>query len=170
MIKSSGVQKLFFILIVFTFTACRQKTFKEKLDSLYNNSVTLLTPDELNKKINAGKQFYILDARAKKEYEVSHLKNARWVGYSNFKLKKVKDIPKDADILLYCTVGYRSEKIGEKLKNSGYRHVYNLYGGIINWSNGGHKVFNTDGEQTDRVNTYSKSWSKYLIKGIAVYD
>jgi methionine salvage enolase-phosphatase E1 len=41
-----------------------------------------------------------LDAREKKEFDVSHLKNAVWVGYDDFDLSRVKAISKDNCLLL----------------------------------------------------------------------
>tara|TARA_B100000768_G_C11171243_1_gene328804 strand:+ start:178 stop:360 length:183 start_codon:yes stop_codon:yes gene_type:complete len=51
------------------------------------------------------------------------------------------NINKSDIIIVYCTIGYRSEKISEELKLKGYKYVYNLYGGIIQWVNKGNKVF-----------------------------
>lgn len=60
-----------------------------------------------------AKQAYLLDDREQRKFEVSHLANARFVGYNDFSLDRVADIPKDSTILVYCSVGYRSEKVGE---------------------------------------------------------
>ena len=42
------------------------------------------------------------------------------VGFKDFDLSMVDDLPKDAIIVTYCSVGYRSERIGEKLKKAGF--------------------------------------------------
>ena len=49
---------------------------------------------------------------------------------------------KSDTIVLYCSIGYRSEKIGEKLVEMGYGHVFNLYGGIFEWVNRDLPVYN----------------------------
>jgi len=41
----------------------------------------------------------LLDTREKKEYEISHIPGAIWVGYNNFKLNRVKELAKDAKIV-----------------------------------------------------------------------
>ena len=79
----------------------------------------------------------LLDTREKKEYEISHIPGAIWVGYNNFKLKRVKEIAKDTKIVTYCSVGYRSERIGEKLQKAGFTDVSNLKGSIFKWVNEG---------------------------------
>ena len=67
--------------------------------------------------------------------------------------------------MVYCTLGVRSEDIAEQLKKAGYKNTYNLFGGIIEWKNNGHKVFNETGEETKKFHVSSKFWSKWLLKG-----
>lgn len=45
---------------------------------------------------------------------------------------------------------------------AGYIQVYNLYGGIFEWVNEGHPVFNDQGE-TDKIHAYNKLWGMWLI-------
>jgi 3-mercaptopyruvate sulfurtransferase SseA len=70
---------------------------------------------------------------------------------------------------VYCSVGYRSERVGEKLQKLGYQNVYNIYGGIFEWKNEGMQVVNRQNQPTDSVHTYNKNWSKWLLKGVKVY-
>lgn len=112
----------------------------------------------------------ILDAREKIEYDVSHLPEAIFVGYSNFSedevSKRFKD--KSASIVVYCSIGIRSENIASKLQKAGYTNVSNLYGGIFEWKNTDFKVF-SNGKETNKVHTFSKNWAKYLEKGEKIY-
>lgn len=137
------------------------------LDSLYKHSVPLISVEEL--KSMDHHNLYILDSRESKEYEVSHLKNARNVGYFWFDMRNVYDIPKDANIVVYCSVGYRSEKIAEKLIKYGFKNVFNLYGSIFEWVNEGNPVYKSSGVQTSEVHTYDKNWSKWVERGTKVY-
>jgi rhodanese-related sulfurtransferase len=115
------------------------------------------------------KNVYFLDTREKEEFEVSHLKNARNVGYIWFDMRRVYDIPKDATIIVYCSVGYRSEKIGEKLLKYGYKNVYNLYGSIFEWANKGNPLYKSSGVQTTEIHTYNKTWARWVERGTKVY-
>jgi len=148
--------------------ACGQMTFEEKLESLYKKSVPLIGDTEL--KDISDNEVYILDTRSEEEFEVSHIQGAQFVDYKSFEIEDVKSIPKDATVIVYCSVGYRSERIGEKMLESGYENVNNLYGGIFNWKNNGHQVVNNLNLPTDSVHTYNKRWSKWLEKGVKVYD
>ncbi|NND79448.1 MAG: rhodanese-like domain-containing protein [Maribacter sp.] len=113
-----------------------------------------------------------LDTREIDEFKVSHLKNAVWVGYDTFDPKIVKDSIPDTNtpIVVYCSIGVRSEDIGEKLQKLGYKNIQNLYGGIFKWKNLGHPVFDTIGNETEKVHGYNKLWGKLLTKGEKVYD
>jgi rhodanese-related sulfurtransferase len=114
----------------------------------------------------------ILDAREREEYEVSHIKNAIYVGYDNFDLKKVTSKIKDKNqpIVVYCSLGVRSEDIAENLKKAGYVEVSNLYGGIFEWKNKGYTVYDASESETEKVHAFSERWSKFLKQGIKVYE
>jgi rhodanese-related sulfurtransferase len=115
----------------------------------------------------------LLDAREEDEFKVSHLKNAIYVGYNSFKLKETLiQLPKDktAKIVVYCSLGIRSEKVAHKLIQEGYTNVFNLYGGIFEWKNNNFQVMDTLGNKTEKVHTFSKNWSKWLKKGEKIYE
>lgn len=113
----------------------------------------------------------ILDTREPKEFDVSHIQNAICVGYDTFNPKKFKSQFKNYNdtIVVYCSVGIRSENIGTKLKKMGYKNVYNLYGGIFEWKNKDEKVVDNNQKPTENVHAFSKEWSQYLIKGKKIY-
>lgn len=144
----------------------KSKSYNFVLRTLLSHDVPEIAVEDAVKFAGAA---VALDAREKEEYEVSHLLNARYVGYKNFDLQLVKDLPKDKPILVYCSVGKRSEDISEKLLKQGFTKVYNLYGGIFEWVNKGHPVYAPDGRQTNKVHAYSKLWGRFLNKGEKVY-
>ncbi len=106
----------------------------------------------------------ILDTRSLEEYSVSHIQGAQWVGYDEFNIDKIDDYARDTTVVLYCSVGYRSDIVGKKLQEAGFQHVYNLWGGIFAWINKGLPVYHED-EITDKIHPYSKSWGFWLTKG-----
>lgn len=158
---------LLFSLMAITATAqTTSRSYKALLESMYQKTVPTITVAQL-KQTN---DVVLLDTRARPEYDVSHLPNARWVGYDDFELSRVNDIPKNAPIVLYCSVGYRSEKVGEKLLNAGYTNVKNLYGSLFEWVNQGNGVVDTQGRPTQRVHAYSRLWGVWLKRGEKVYE
>ncbi len=124
------------------------------------------------KDVNTTENIVFLDTRKKEEFNVSHLKDAIWVGYKTYEQEMVNaKIPqKDTPIIVYCSIGVRSENIGEKLQKAGYTNVKNLYGGIFEWKNQDKKVYNNKAVETDSVHAFNKHWGKLLNKGIKVYN
>ena len=135
------------------------------LKTLLSHSVPELSVSQVNESGN----LLFLDAREWNEYSVSHIKNAMYVGYDHFDINKLS-ISKNQKIIVYCSVGYRSEKIAEKLKQAGFAEVSNLYGGIFEWVNQGYPVVDQNGKVTRYVHAYSKTWGVWLNKGVKVYD
>jgi len=111
----------------------------------------------------------LLDAREPDEFAVSRLAGARYAGYDHFDLNMLGDLDRNQTVVVYCSVGYRSEKIAEKLLNAGFVQVYNLYGGIFEWVNAGQPVVDAAGQPTDRVHAYNRTWGLFLQRGDKVY-
>lgn len=159
-----------FVLLLFATTytngQVENKAFNLTLQALLSHSVKEITVTELAK----VKKVTLLDARAPAEYAISHLENALLVGYDDFNIENVKDLDKKTTIVVYCSVGYRSEKVAEKLKQAGFTNVSNLYGGIFEWINQGHKVVDSNEKETNNVHAYNKTWGIWLSKGNKVYD
>jgi rhodanese-related sulfurtransferase len=155
-------------IILLSFPACGQKTYDEKLASLYENSVPLMQSRTLDS-LRQQSDIALLDIRTPEEYQVSHLPDAAFVDYDSFEVGDVDHLSKEDTVVLYCAVGYRSERVGEALKEAGFQHVYNLYGGIFQWKNEGNEVVNSQNQPTDSVHTYNRSWSKWLQRGVKVY-
>jgi len=157
-----------FILLFLLASSClAQPKLKEVLKAMNTESVSYITVDSLL----TLKKVVLLDAREPKEFNVSHIKNAVFVGYTNFKPKKVlKQIPdKNAPIVVYCSIGVRSEDIAERLLKKGYTNVTNLYGGIFEWKKKNQPVFDKDNKSTNKVHAFDKFWGKLLTNAEKVY-
>lgn len=163
------MKNILYILTFFVFAFANGQTALDSLLQKENKeSIPYITVEELSKK----KNFVLLDSREKVEFETSHIQNASFVGYDTFKLKKIKKLlPKDKNepIVVYCSLGIRSEDVAEKLKKAGYTNVYNLYGGIFEWKNKDNPVIDTKGNETENVHTFNEDWSIWLKKGIKIY-
>ncbi len=145
-----------------------QDSLDELLDQYNSESIPYVSVNELSKIQN---NVVIFDAREIQEYRTSHLEGAVHVGYDHFNIKKMTDlnIPKESKIVVYCSLGIRSEDISEKLKKAGYQNVFNLYGGIFEWKNNNNKVIDSTGNETDKIHAFSTQWGKWLHKGQKVY-
>lgn len=159
------------LLIIFLFAAVgispgkaqvayvADSAFDQELSSLLDFTVPLMTVNELQ---DYTEPILILDAREIEEYEVSHIPSAIHIGYDRPAFHKLDQIDKNQTIVLYCSVGYRSEKLGEKLQEMGYVNVLNLYGSIFEWANSDKPLENLEDQPTIEVHTYNKSWSQWI--------
>lgn len=146
-----------------------QKKLSKLLKQQNTESIPYISVETLQ---NESKDIILLDSREEKEFKTSHLKNAIYVGYDFFNLDSVQSKlkNKNSKIVIYCSLGVRSEDVAEKLKKAGYSNVYNLYGGIFEWKNNDLEVLNLNEKPTDSIHIYSKAWSKWLKKGVKVYE
>jgi rhodanese-related sulfurtransferase len=158
------------VLVLVCQISCGQQSLEIAVNNLLDFSVDTVHVQVLEREIESSGNIYILDTREEEEYLVSHIPGAIPVGFNQFESTVFDSIPKDASLITYCSVGYRSEKIGKRLEKMGYSNVRNLYGGIFAWKNAGMSVVSPSGETTDSVHTYNRSWSLFLEEGIKVYE
>ena len=156
-------------LLVIALSVSAQSAFDKKLQSLYRNSVLTIAPTELQSLIKGNKKVLVLDTRKPEEYNVSHLPGAVLINYSTYTARELDQFDRKAKVVVYCTVGYRSERVGEKLLKLGFKDVRNLYGGIVEWKNEGFPTLNKNNKPTDSIHAYNKNWSRWVLKGIKVY-
>ena len=162
------MKKILLLFILISSVTYGQKKLDKLLDKFNKNNVPYISVDTL-----ASTKAILLDAREEKEYKVSHLENALFVGFDHFKLNEtLEKLPKDknAKIVVYCSLGIRSEIVADKLIKEGYTNVFNLYGGIFEWKNNNYQVIDTLGSNTEKVHTFNKDWSKWLKKGKKIYE
>lgn len=141
--------------------------FKKMIERKYDEFPTI-DPSAAENKVN--KKTYFLDTRELNEYKVSHLPNAIHVGYDELDWSAINTIDKDAEIIVYCSIGVRSQDIGKRLNEVGYSNVKNLYGGIFLWADQSRVMEDTKGNSTNKVHGYNKYWGRWIKKAEAVYE
>lgn len=91
-------------------------------------------------KLTANPDTIVVDMRNHYEYEVGHFENAIEIPSETFReqLPMAVDIlkdKKDNPIIMYCTGGIRCEKASAYMLMNGFKNVYHLEGGIIQYAN-----------------------------------
>ena len=97
-----------------------------------------ISPEELFRLYSEGKEFVIVDSRNWYESKIGKFKNAITPAMKNFReWKKVVDEDlkeyKNKTVVTYCTGGIRCEKASAYMVESGFKDVYQLDGGIVNF-------------------------------------
>lgn len=82
----------------------------------------------------------VVDFRNHYESEVGHFKNAITPDVETFREslpiinEQLKDFKEDKNLVMYCTGGIRCEKASAYFKHQGFKNVFQLEGGIINYA------------------------------------
>jgi len=86
------------------------------------------------KKLEEHPEISLIDVRTPGEYEKGHLKNATNIDWNAADFaQKMEEYDKTKPIMLYCLSGGRSGNAMMKLKEMGFKEVYNMEGGIMKW-------------------------------------
>ncbi|MCM3624814.1 rhodanese-like domain-containing protein [Brevibacillus borstelensis] len=89
--------------------------------------------DELKTLITNNSKKLLVDVREPSEYRNGYIPGAINIPLSQLK-GRIKDIPTDKDIFLYCQSGMRSKQASRILSKKGFPNVTNLQGGILAWN------------------------------------
>ncbi len=90
--------------------------------------------------ITADPETIVVDMRNHYEYEVGHFENAIEIPSDTFREQlpmavSMLEDKKDKNIIMYCTGGIRCEKASAWMLHNGFKNVFHLEGGIIQYAN-----------------------------------
>ena len=97
-----------------------------------------LSCEEFYQWIKENKKMVILDTRNDYEYRIGRFKNALHLGAKHFAdfeegLQKAPTEWQNTPVVTFCTGGIRCEKAAPLMRKKGFREVYQLHGGILNY-------------------------------------
>ena len=127
--------------------------------------------EELNRRLasDAATALVLFDVREEAEYNVSHLPGARRVQPGSDAAELLETLEPDTPIVAYCSVGYRSSELVQKLTELGFTNVKNLDGSIFAWANRGFPV-ERDGEEVREVHPFDDRWGTLLHEDLRAYE
>ena len=102
--------------------------------------------------LNLEKTVFI-DVREPKEMRISMLPGA--ITQKEFEDHKEKYLR--SNLVIYCTIGYRSGLFTEQISNEGFT-AYNLKGGVLSWSHDRLGFYNGD-QRTNKIHVYGSKWN-----------
>ncbi len=104
------------------------------INSKERNMKTHLEPKDWNKLIK-NKSAHIIDTRKPFEYHVGTFKKSVNPNVTNFRdfPKYLNKLKKNRPVAMFCTGGIRCEKTSVYLKKKGFKNIYQLNGGILNY-------------------------------------
>ena len=134
--------------------------FPARIDAMYEDyredfpGIGEISAEELATMLEGDGKVVLVDVRESKERAVSIIAGS--ISEDTFEANR-DQYPKDATIVVHCTIGYRSGKYVEKLQRRGI-DALNLKGSILSWVHAGQPVETPEGEETKRVHVYGQKW------------
>jgi rhodanese-related sulfurtransferase len=150
----------------FLFVTRTESGFRIYLDRLYNGEfpdVGVVMPEELARELGAAAPPIMLDVRSAEEYAVSHLPGAMLTDPATFSDQQLGNLDRGRPVVVYCSVGYRSGRMAQKLASAGFTNVRNLYGGIFLWYNQGREVVRIGG-RVQQIHPYDRLWGMFVTR------
>lgn len=130
---------------------------------LSSTNLERVDASEASKLLSKG-ALTILDVRDENEFDVSHLAGAK-----RYEEGVLKGLDPKMPVLVYCTVGIRSNKLAQTLRDQGFSEIIELQDGLIGWSNAQLPLVNSMNKDTDSIHVYNQFFGKLLKEGVPVY-
>lgn len=89
--------------------------------------------------LDRNKNIYLLDVRTPQEYSQGRIAGSVLIPIGESE-RRVREVPKNKTIVVYCAVGSRSRSVAGFLALQGYREVYNMTDGIVGWYRNGFSI------------------------------
>jgi len=105
------------------------------MKALFGPPLPSVSATELNEKLKNGKRPLVVDVRQPGEYHTGHINGAKLIPLGELS-GRLKELPKNKEIVLVCASGSRSRSATKMLVREGYEAV-NMNGGMISWSRSG---------------------------------
>ena len=120
-------------LIVVVFIALNSLSCKNEVD----NEIKVVTTEEMQAILKMD-EVQLVDVRTPEEFSEGYIKNAQNIDYNSPTFEQdILKLNKDKPVMLYCHSGGRSAKCAQKLKDAGFKKIYDLKGGISKWKHEG---------------------------------
>jgi rhodanese-related sulfurtransferase len=104
--------------------------------SLFGGGGTVITPEQYQQEFKQAKKPHMLiDVRTPEEFNSGHIPGAVNIDVQVLQ-QRLKQIPRDKAVVLYCRSGNRSASAAGMLQRAGYTEVFDL-GGIGAWARAG---------------------------------
>jgi sulfur-carrier protein adenylyltransferase/sulfurtransferase len=104
----------------------------EEKPAAMQNGIPQISPIELKRRLDAGEDVFVLDVREPHEYQIVNI-GAPLIPLGDLP-NRVSELDPNREIVIHCKSGGRSQRAAEFLKQSGFKNVANLAGGITAWA------------------------------------
>ncbi len=82
----------------------------------------------------------VVDVRTPAEYASGHIQGAININWEGDFTSGIAKLDKTKTYAVYCHSGNRSGQATQAMADAGFTHIYNLDGGVINWTTAGYSL------------------------------
>jgi rhodanese-related sulfurtransferase len=98
---------------------------------IFGKPLPSMSAVELSEKMKNGKRPLVLDVRQREEYRSGHIAGAKLIPLNELG-SRMKELPKEREIVCVCASGNRSSSATRMLTGAGYNGI-NMKGGMSAW-------------------------------------
>lgn len=98
-----------------------------------------VTSREVKALLDKNKNIYLLDVRTPQEYSQGKIAGSTLIPIGEFE-RRIREVPKNKAIIVYCAVGSRSKPVANFLSQQGYKEVYHMTDGLVGWYRNGFPI------------------------------
>ncbi|OQA03638.1 MAG: putative adenylyltransferase/sulfurtransferase MoeZ [bacterium ADurb.Bin400] len=112
-----------------------QESTEKSMTPLISKAILVEEAVQLLEQNSTNPDFIILDVRTQEEYGTGYIKNAKNIDfYSATFLTSIDSLDRSKKYLIYCRTGNRSNQTLEAMKELNFKEIYDLTGGITEWT------------------------------------
>jgi len=117
------------LFLTITVISCNNKKLSKTVTKF--GEINVISPASFKEK---SKDQTIIDIRTPREFTVGHIEGAKNINFFDKSfLEQISKFDKNKPIFLYCRSGNRTASASKKIANQGFKEVYDLQGGVMNW-------------------------------------
>ncbi|MBT0811234.1 thioredoxin fold domain-containing protein [Litoribacter ruber] len=151
------MKKILFVLALSTIlSACGEGQLKVQDQNVSDFQVQDVNATKFKEVIEQGEGI-ILDVRTSEEvYSKGYIQDASLLDYYDEDFReKISLMSKDKDIYLYCASGGRSIEVVKMMEELGFKRVYHLNNGLMDWENAGFTLVKDALAKDDKIEELS---------------
>lgn len=100
-----------------------------------DSAIQTVAAPEFQQLIQNRQDIQLVDVRTEEEFQAGHIPGAILIDVKSADFDRLTEekLQKDIPVAVYCRSGMRSLKAAGRLKDQGFKPIYNLKGGIMEW-------------------------------------
>ncbi|HET8886418.1 MAG TPA: rhodanese-like domain-containing protein [Salinimicrobium sp.] len=97
-------------------------------------SITVISQEEAKTALAENEDIILLDVRTPEEFDEGAIEGAKNINFFDEDFaEQVNQFDKNKPVYIYCKSGNRSAKAAKQLQEMGFKEIYDIEGGYMNW-------------------------------------